>query len=393
MLRKLKKEFRKIYDISDFDIRKFFSPSRINIIGEHTDYNGGYVLPCALDLGTYGIARKNDENIVRIKSLNFESSINFSIDKLDFNDEHAWANYIVGMIRYIKEAGYEVGGMDILVFGDIPTGAGLSSSASLELLIGEMFNAIYNNGSIEKIELAKMGKKTENYFIGVNTGIMDQLIIATGKKEHASLIDTLTLESYTAPLNFEEHTLIIMNTNHKRELRDSLNNIRRQECQKALKELQSLGVKIDYLCQLPYESLHIIDLIEDPILRKRADHVIRENDRVCKAKLCLENNQIDELGALLRASNESLKDLFDVTGKHLDSITLHANNYPCCLGARMTGAGFGGCAIAIVHNEHIDDFMEYVSKKYKNDTGSDAEFIICNTSDGVHEVITDKKTI
>jgi len=390
MLRKLKKEFRKIYDNNEFAIRKFFSPIKINILGDHTNYNGGMILPCALDLGIYGVARKNDDNIIRLNSLNFDSSVSIPVDELELNKNTSWESYALGMIKFLKDAGYKIGGMDILTYGNIPTESCQTYTASLELLIGEMFNAIYNDGKIEKIKLAKIGYQVQNYFEMDKAGIMNQLVIATAKKGYATLIDTNTLDCSLVPCCLDEHSLILMNTKTGMELSDELYNTRRAECTNALKELQALGAKIDQLSQLPIESLHILDFIEDPVLRKRAEHVVRENDRVCKAKLCIENKELDEFGALLRASNESLKDLYDVTGKCLDSITLHANSFICCLGARMTGSAFGGCALAIVHNEHIDEFIEYVSEEYKNDTGLDAEFYICNTSDGVHEVITGK---
>lgn len=388
MLRKLKKEFKKIYPDNGYELRKFFSPGRVNIIGEHTDYNGGFVLPCAIEIGTYGVARKNDDGLLRLKSLNFPNDATISLNDLKYNESLEWINYPLGVIKYMREEGYKVGGLDIIIFGNIPIASGLSSSASLELLIGEMMNQIYNDGMIEKTNLALIGQRTEKEFLGLNSGIMDQLIIANSKENSACLIDTNALSCQYVPLNIGDNNLIILNTNSARQLVGSKYNDRKKECEQALSILQKNHIKIDNLCQIGIDNLDWLDLIEDNIVKNRAEHVVRENDRVLKAKESLEMGNVEELGSLLRASNESLKELYEVTGPNLDSITYHANNFPQCLGARMTGAGFGGCAIAIVKKDFTEEFKKYVSIGYKADTGIDPQFILCKGGNGVCEVIT-----
>ncbi|NLW52771.1 MAG: galactokinase [Tissierellia bacterium] len=386
MINNLVKQFIDSFGENEHEIRKFFSPSRINIIGEHIDYNGGKVFPCPLEIGTYGIARKNDDNVLRLKSLNMDHQGEISLDNLIYVEENDWMNYAAGMLKFIADEGYHTGGLDILVFGDIPNGAGLSSSASLELLIGEIVNQIYNDGEIQKENLALIGKKTENEFIGLNSGIMDQFIIAVGKKDHATLIDTNTLDYRHIPFQLDDTTIVILNTNKRRELKDSKYNERRSECDLALELLKPYKPEITALCDLTEDDLHLLENIEDENVRKRAEHAIRENARVYKAIEALEENDIETLGSLLVQSNDSLRELFEVTGPHLDSITKHANSFEHCLGARMTGAGFGGCGISIVKNDEIENFKAHVAKGYKEDTGLDAEFIISQVGDGVHEL-------
>lgn len=386
MINNLVKQFIDSFGENEHEIRKFFSPSRINIIGEHIDYNGGKVFPCPLEIGTYGIARKNDDNVLRLKSLNMDHQGEISLDNLIYVEENDWMNYAAGMLKFIADEGYHTGGLDILVFGDIPNGAGLSSSASLELLIGEIVNQIYNDGEIQKENLALIGKKTENEFIGLNSGIMDQFIIAVGKKDHATLIDTNTLDYIHIPFQLDDTTIVILNTNKRRELKDSKYNERRSECDLALELLKPYKPEITALCDLTEDDLHLLENIEDENVRKRAEHAIRENARVYKAIEALEVNDIETLGSLLVQSNDSLRELFEVTGPHLDSITKHANSFEHCLGARMTGAGFGGCGISIVKNDEIENFKAHVAKGYKEDTGLDAEFIISQVGDGVHEL-------
>lgn len=386
MINNLVKQFIYSFGENEHEIRKFFSPSRINIIGEHIDYNGGKVFPCPLEIGTYGIARKNDDNVLRLKSLNMDHQGEISLDNLIYVEENDWMNYAAGMLKFIADEGYHTGGLDILVFGDIPNGAGLSSSASLELLIGEIVNQIYNDGEIQKENLALIGKKTENEFIGLNSGIMDQFIIAVGKKDHATLIDTNTLDYIHIPFQLDDTTIVILNTNKRRELKDSKYNERRSECDLALELLKPYKPEITALCDLTEDDLHLLENIEDENVRKRAEHAIRENARVYKAIEALEVNDIETLGSLLVQSNDSLRELFEVTGPHLDSITKHANSFEHCLGARMTGAGFGGCGISIVKNDEIENFKAHVAKGYKEDTGLDAEFIISQVGDGVHEL-------
>ncbi|MFM1525045.1 galactokinase [Helcococcus bovis] len=384
-LQELKSKFIEAFSENDNEIKTFFSPSRINIIGEHIDYNGGQVFPCAIEIGTYGVARKNSENILRLKSLNLSKEGHVSLSPIEHKEENEWMNFPLGVAKFIKERGFDIGGLDVLVYGNIPNGSGLSSSASLEVLFGEIFNTFYNKGKITNIELALIGQETENKFIGVNSGIMDQFIIANGKKDNAVLLDTETLDFEYIPFKLKDNKIVILNTNKRRELKDSKYNERRAECEEALEILQDYA-EIDNLCQLTEEDLDLLENIENENVRKRAEHVIMENLRVAEAVQALQNGDIETLGELLIASNDSLRELYEVTGPHLDSITKHSNDFNGCLGARMTGAGFGGCGIAIVKSDKIEEFKAYVGPRYKEETGLDAEFIISNVGDKVHEI-------
>lgn len=386
MIDKLLEEFNKIYGKCS-DTRAFFSPSRINIIGEHIDYNGGMVLPCAIEIGTYGIACKNDRNILRLKSLNMDKEGSIFLENLIYNDENDWMNYAAGMSKMIREAGYDVGGLDILVYGNIPNGSGLSSSASLELLLGEMINYFFNEGKIDRLDLVKFGKKTENEFFGLKSGIMDQFAIGFGKKNYAIYLDTNSLGYEYIPFDLKNNKIIIMNTNKRRELKDSKYNERRSECEKGLEIIKNYKPDLEYLCDLGASDLELINHIEDPIIKNRVTHVVLENLRTKEATSALEKGDIRKLGQLLKDSNKSLRELYEVTGPHLDSITKHANDLDYCLGARMTGAGFAGCAIAIVDDSRIEEFKDYVAKNYKHDTGLDAEFFISDIGEGTHQIL------
>lgn len=386
MIDNLFKEFTKTYGECS-DVRAFFSPSRINIIGEHIDYNGGMVFPCAIEIGTYGLAKRNNDKVVRLKSLNVDKEGSIFLDNLTYNEDNGWMNYAAGMLKMIKEAGYEIGGLDILVYGNIPNGSGLSSSASLELLIGEIINSFFNDGKIERLDLVKFGQKTENEFFGLKTGIMDQFAIGFGKKNYAIYLNTNNLEYQYVPFDLKNNKIIIMNTNKRRELKDSKYNERRSECEKALKILKKYKPDLNYLCDLGEEDLPLLGNIDDLTIKNRATHVVKENIRTKQATLALINGDIEQLGELMKASNKSLKELYEVTGPYLDSITKHANDLNYCLGARMTGAGFAGCAIAIVDDEKVDEFKNYVATKYKQDTGLDAEFFISDIGEGTHQII------
>lgn len=386
MINELKSKFIEFFGENEKEIRAFFSPSRINIIGEHIDYNGGKVFPCAIEIGTYGIARVNEDNVLRLRSLNLEKYGEISLNELTCRDENDWMNYALGMNKYIKESGFEIGGLDILVYGNIPNGSGLSSSASLEMLLGEITNSFYNYERISKLELVKLGKRTENEFIGVNSGIMDQFVIALGKKSHAIYLDTNTLSYTYFPFDLKDNKIVILNTNKRRELKDSKYNERRDESQRAFNILKKYKPEINYLCDIKEDEIHLLDKITDETLKKRATHVVLENIRVIKATEALQRGDIKTLGKLLVESNDSLRDLYEVTGPHLDSIIKHSNEFDSCLGARMTGAGFGGCGIAIVKNDKIDEFKKYVGQKYMEDTGIEAEFIISGIDDGTREI-------
>ncbi|KXG44048.1 galactokinase [Tepidibacillus decaturensis] len=370
------------------EIRAFFSPGRINLIGEHTDYNGGHVFPCAITYGTYGIARKRNDQSIHLYSMNFSETgvIKFNLDDLDYKKDHGWANYPKGMIRYIQESGWTLStGLDVLVYGNIPNGAGLSSSASLEMLIGVMVNEMFAF-NIEQINLVKLGKKVENEFIGVNSGIMDQFAIGMGKKNNGIFLDTNTLHFEYAPINLTNHQIIIMNTNKRRELSDSKYNDRRSECELALSQLQK-ELSIQTLGDLSEEEFEQHkELIEDDVLRRRAKHAVYENQRTIKALHELKNRNIESFGQLMNASHQSLKEDYEVTGVELDTLVEAAWQQKGVLGARMTGAGFGGCAIAIVENDEIETFIQEVGKKYKEKIGYEATFYVASIGDGTKEI-------
>lgn len=379
-LKRLTSRFMELY--GEGEHMDFFSPSRINIIGEHIDYNGGKVLPAAIEIGTYGIVRKRDDNILRLSSENREYSYEGNIEHLYYNREDDWSNYPKGVIYTMKQAGYNVGGMDILVEGNIPNGAGLSSSASLELLIAVMVNHLFNEEKIDRIELVKLSQKAENDFVGVKCGIMDQFAIGMGKRDKAILLDTNTIEYEYIDMDLKDNIIVIMNTNKRRELSDSKYNQRRRECEEALKIILEHR-DIDNLCQLSIEDFNILKpYLKAENIRNRAEHVIYENYRVGKASKALKNGDIENIGQLLIQSHNSLKDLYEVTGIELDTIVELSNEYEACLGSRMTGAGFGGCAIAIVKKHKVTDFIKYVGEEYKKAIGYDAEFYITGVGNG-----------
>lgn len=370
------------------EARLFFSPGRINLIGEHTDYNGGHVFPGAITYGTYGAARYRDDKRLRLYSLNFPDAgiIEFSLDDLDYEKAHGWANYPKGMIRYIQEAADSLQhGLDILISGNIPNGAGLSSSASLEMLIGVMVSEMFGL-DLCRIELVKIGQKVENEFIGVNSGIMDQFAVGLGKANHGILLDCNTLKYEYAPLDLDGYKIVIMNSNKRRELADSKYNERRSECDTALSRLQAV-LDIDSLGDLTEEEFEVNkEVIKDETLVKRARHAVYENQRTTKALEALRRGDLKRFGSLLNESHNSLKNDYEVTGRELDALAEAAWKHEGTLGARMTGAGFGGCAIAIVEENQVESFIDYVGDEYKKRIGYEADFYVASIGDGAKEI-------
>lgn len=367
---------------------EYFAPGRINLIGEHTDYNGGYVFPASITIGTFGLAKKREDKQIRLYSENFPEKgiIEFSIDELDYDKAHDWTNYPKGMVRYLKEAGYVIdSGFEVVFYGNIPNGAGLSSSASIEMLTGVILRDLFNL-DVEMLDIVKTGKKVENAFIGVNSGIMDQFAIGMGKKDHALLLDTNTLEYEVVPAEFGEYVVAIMNTNKRRELADSKYNERRSECEEALRRLQT-KLSIDSLGALDEETFFAnTELIGDETLIHRAKHAVTENQRTLKAKKALQAGDLSEFGLLLNASHASLKDDYEVTGVELDTLVAAAQAHPSVLGARMTGAGFGGCAIALVKASDWDNFVEAVSKEYLEKIGYATDIYQASIDDGARKL-------
>ncbi|MEI5993255.1 galactokinase [Candidatus Enterococcus mansonii] len=390
MENKLKSLFHSVFGTSANDI--YFAPGRINLIGEHTDYNGGSVFPAAITIGTYGVAKKREDQLIRLYSENFSDLgiIEFSLADLTYRKEDDWTNYPKGMLHYLIEDGYSIDqGMDILFYGNIPNGAGLSSSASIELLTGVILQDLFDL-NIQMLDLVLLGKRVENQFIGVNSGIMDQFAIGMGKKDHAILLDTNTLKYELVPAVFGEHVIAIMNTNKRRELADSKYNERRAECEQALKDLQTV-LPINSLGELTEEQFEQHkQVISDDTLIKRAKHAVTENQRTIKAKKALVENDLQTFGQLLNASHASLKEDYEVTGVELDTLVSAAQVQPGVLGARMTGAGFGGCGIALVKETNLDEFIEQVGQTYQEEIGYSADFYIANIDDGARKLYNEE---
>ena len=379
--------FKKIFGDGG-EIRSFFAPGRVNLIGEHTDYNGGHVFPCALTIGTYACVRKRDDRRLNFYSLNFEDLgvISLSLDDISYKKEHNWVNYPMGIVSTLKEDGMEINqGFDIVYYGTIPNSSGLSSSASIEVLTCYVIKSLYGF-EIDNINNALIGQRAENNYIGVNCGIMDQFAIAMGKKDHAIFLDTATLNYEYAPIDLAGAKIVIMNTNKKRGLGDSKYNERRAECEEALAELKT-KVDIASLGQLTEEEFEVEKhLIGSYVRQKRAKHAVYENQRTIKAVKALKDGDLALFGKLMIASHDSLRDDYEVTGIELDTLVSEGLKQEGVIGARMTGAGFGGCAVAIVKEENVDDFIKNVGAAYEKEIGYAADFYVVEIGDGPREL-------
>lgn len=378
----LKNKFHELYGTEKCVL--FFAPGRVNLIGEHTDYNGGNVFPAAITLGTYAAATVREDRTIRLYSENFPEKgiMTFSLDDLAYRKQDHWTNYPKGMIQSLQKAGYAIEqGADILFWGNLPNGAGLSSSASVELLTGVLFQELCGL-EVEPLELVKMGQHVENEYIGVQSGIMDQFAVGMGEENRAMLLDTHTLKCEWVPVHLPEHDLIILNTNKRRELADSKYNERRRECEEALAFLQT-KLEVDSLGELTEDQFDQARyLIPDPVLQKRAKHAVYENGRTKKAAEALKAGELEAFGQLMNQSHLSLRDDYEVTGKELDTLVEAAWKQPGVVGARMTGAGFGGCAIAIVEKDQREVFLTSVQKQYEEEIGYSADFYIAAISGG-----------
>lgn len=381
-------DFLGIYGGEKDSVRIFASPARINIIGEHIDYNGGKVFPACINRYLYVAIRKRRDSKIFYKDVKFPLSFEFDINEnFAYSKENDYANYLNGILTQLKEKGFVFDcGFEILMASNIPAGGGISSSSALEC--GFAFAVCETFGfDVSRTEIAKIGQMSEHRFMNTKCGIMDQFIIATGKKNFAEILDCATLEYEYVPLELGDCCFIVMNTNKVRKLSDSKYNERRAECEQGLKILQSAGIKINALCELSAEDWEKNKLlIKDEILQKRAEHCVFENQRVLKAAVALKNGDLKALGKLLNESHESLRSKYEVTGIELDTLAESAWKQDGCLGARMTGAGFGGCAIALVQKQKIDSFIENVQKAYTQKIGYSAGFFACGSGDGVHEL-------
>ena len=370
---------------SEGDIRSYFAPGRVNLIGEHTDYNGGHVFPCALTIGTYAIVRKREDRNFRFYSTNFESLgvIEASLDNLKYDKALDWTNYPLGVVWAFIEKGYPVDcGFDMLLFGNIPNGSGLSSSASVEVVTGVALRDLFGYDDISMIDIALFGQYSENNFNGVNCGIMDQFAIAMGKKDQAIFLDTSDLSYTYAPIKLADEKIVIACSNKKRGLGDSKYNERRAECEEALAELQT-KLDIKALGELSEEEFEANkDLIKSEVRQHRAKHAVYENQRTLKAVDALKAGNLEEFGKLMNASHVSLRDDYEVTGIELDTLVENAWEQEGVIGSRMTGAGFGGCTVSIVKTDCVDKFIENVGKAYLEKIGYAADFYVVEIGDG-----------
>ena len=384
MKEQLLKEFKEKFG-SEGDIRSYFAPGRVNLIGEHTDYNGGHVFPCALTIGTYAIVRKREDRNFRFYSTNFESLgvIEASLDNLKYDKALDWTNYPLGVVWAFIEKGYPVDyGFDMLLFGNIPNGSGLSSSASVEVVTGVALRDLFGYDDISMIDIALFGQYSENNFNGVNCGIMDQFAIAMGKKDQAIFLDTSDLSYTYAPIKLANEKIVIACSNKKRGLGDSKYNERRAECEEALAELQT-KLDIKALGELSEEEFEANkDLIKSEVRQRRAKHAVYENQRTLKAVEALKAGNLEEFGKLMNASHISLRDDYEVTGIELDTLVENAWEQEGVIGSRMTGAGFGGCTVSIVKTDCVDKFIENVGKAYLEKIGYAADFYVVEIGDG-----------
>ena len=383
MKEKILNRFQEIYGDSE-GVKVFFAPGRVNLIGEHTDYNGGHVFPCALTIGTYGAARRRNDRKLRFFSMNFESVgvVESSLDELTPSGQAGWTNYPKGVMWAFEERGMKIpSGMDILLYGTIPNGSGLSSSASVEVLTGFILRDFFGF-AVSNQDLALIGQYAENHFNKVNCGIMDQFAIAMGKKDHAIFLDTADLSYEYAPITLKGAKIVIACSNKKRGLGESKYNERRSECETALSELQK-EIKIESLGDLDEAAFEKYQgAISSEVCRRRAKHAVFENQRTIRAVEALKKGDITEFGQLMNASHISLRDDYEVTGPELDALVEAAWSIPGVIGSRMTGAGFGGCTVSIVKDEAIDGFIEKVGSIYENKIGYKADFYVVEIGDG-----------
>ncbi len=381
----LVQEFIKRFGGPEEGVKLYYSPGRVNLIGEHIDYNGGKVFPCALTFGTWGAVRLREDRQLRFESVNFPHRVETSLDPVEYRKEDGWSNYPKGVIKEFLMRGVALTGMDIMVFGEIPNGSGLSSSASLEVLIATMLNDLFEC-HIDKVTLTQMCQHSENTFNGVNCGIMDQFSVGLGRENKAILLDCATLDYSYVPLELGKVSIVIGNTKKKRGLADSKYNERRAECEEALADLQK-KLPIKALCDLtPAQFEENKHLIKNPVARRRAEHAVYENARVLEAVQVLGRGDIAAFGELMNQSHDSLRDLYEVTGVELDTMVEEARKIPGTLGSRMTGAGFGGCTVSLVKEDQVDEFIKQVGRAYKARTGLEGEFYVAKAGQGAQRV-------
>lgn len=384
MKEKLLKKFAELFGNAE-GVRFYFSPGRVNLIGEHTDYNGGHVFPCALTIGTYGIARKREDRKIHLYSMNLDhfGVVEASLDELKNKDAYGWANYPLGVVWAFQEKGHTLDtGFDMVIWGNIPNGSGLSSSASLEVLTGVILKDLYGIVDLSMVDIALIGQYSENNFNGCNCGIMDQFAVAMGKKDHAIFLDTSTLHYEYAPVKLKNARIVIVNSKVKHSLVDSAYNDRRQECTDALAALKTVA-DIETLGDLTVEEFEKYKhVLTDPILEKRAKHAVAENQRTIEAVAALKADNITRFGELMNQSHISLRDDYEVSCEEIDILVDLAWKIPGVIGSRITGGGFGGCTVSIVENDAVDNFINSIGASYKEKVGHEAEFYTVDIGDG-----------
>ena len=387
ILAKMEEEFAAKFGAQE--TRAYFSPGRVNLIGEHTDYNGGHVFPCAISLGTYALVADRAENKTRMYSMNLADKgvIEFAMSGLSYDKEKNWANYPMGVVKVFEDAGHKAShGFDILVYGTLPNGSGLSSSASIEVLTALVLNDAFGFG-LDMVEMVKLSQKAENTFVGVNCGIMDQFAVGMGKKDCAILLDCNTLSYRYSKIALEGASIVISNTNKPHSLASSAYNVRRAQCEHALNELKEVKPELNALGELSNEAFNqLAGAISEPLERQRARHAVLENNRTLEAVEALEADDVVKFGKLMNESHYSLRDDYDVTGKELDTLAELAWQIDGVIGSRMTGAGFGGCTVSLVKNEAIEAFKEKVGKAYTEKIGYAPSFYVANIADGTHRI-------
>lgn len=388
MKEKLLKKFAELFGNAD-GAGFYFSPGRVNLIGEHTDYNGGHVFPCALTIGTYGIARKRTDRTIHFYSMNLDhfGVVEASLDEIINKDAYGWANYPLGVVWAFQEKGYQLdNGFDMVIWGNIPNGSGLSSSASLEVLTGVILCSLYQITELSMVDVALIGQYSENNFNGCNCGIMDQFAVAMGKKDNAIFLDTSNLQYEYAPVKLKDARIVIVNSKVKHSLVDSAYNDRRQECTDALAALKTVA-DIETLGDLTVEEFEKYKhVLTNPILEKRARHAVAENQRTIEAVAALKADNIARFGELMNQSHVSLRDDYEVSCKEIDILVDLAWKIPGVIGSRITGGGFGGCTVSIVENDAVDNFIRSIGASYKEKVGHEAEFYTVDIGEGAGEL-------
>lgn len=391
-IKDMKKKFIEIYGGSENDLRVFTSPGRVNLIGEHTDYNGGYVFPAALTLNSTVVIRPRADRQIGLAATDLDVRVIADLDKLGEYKKLKWGNYQLGVADELQKAGYILTGCDFLFHDTVPLGSGLSSSAAIEVVTALTLVTLSNEAqgikeAVDMIEMAKISQTAEHNYIGVKCGIMDQFASAMGKANHAIFLDCKDLSFKHVPFDIKGHRIVITNTTVKRSLATVKYNERREECEKGLELLKAALPKASCLGDISMEQFNANkQLIKDETVRKRVEHVIAEDDRVLKSIEALKNNKIDEFGQLMIQSHASLRDLYEVTGVELDTLVEEALKLEGVKGSRMTGAGFGGCTVSIVEDNAVDKFIEIVGKKYTERVGLTAKFYISEIGDGGREI-------